>query len=183
MNIWHNAKYIPVSCPNIITFYNNGMDGVDIMDQKTPAYRLDLKSKYHFYLSMFFDLMDVTHVNSHSVYMKLGDYISLLNIKLLQQKLWLVDIVIVIDRSPLLDWASESLMNHPWPEKSQPTCVSSSRSGWDVIARMKAQTQIFCVLSGLWPVLMLVEREKLFFEASFVVFHHNFIPYYISFRK
>ena len=31
-------------------------------------------------------------------------------------------------------------MNHPWPEKSQPTCPSSSRSEWDImIARMKAQ--------------------------------------------
>ena len=46
---------------------------VDILDQKTAAYRLDLKTKYRFYLSMFFDLMDVTHVNSHFVHMKLGD--------------------------------------------------------------------------------------------------------------
>ena len=48
MNIWQNSKYVPVSCPNIFKFYNNGMDGVDIMDQKTAAYRLDLKSKYRF---------------------------------------------------------------------------------------------------------------------------------------
>ena len=39
------------------------------------------------------------------------------------------------------------------------------------------------VLSGMWPVLTLDQREELFFEASFVVFHHDFIAYYISFRK
>ena len=59
MNICQNSKGVPVSCPNIIKFYNNG---IDIMDQKPAAYRLDGKSKYRFYLSMFFNLMDLTHV-------------------------------------------------------------------------------------------------------------------------
>ena len=35
-----------VSCRNIIKLYNNGKGGVDIIDQKTAAYRLDRKSKY-----------------------------------------------------------------------------------------------------------------------------------------
>ena len=35
-----------VSCHNIIKLYNNGKGGVDIIDQKTAAYRLDRKSKY-----------------------------------------------------------------------------------------------------------------------------------------
>ena len=35
---------------------------------------------------MFFDLMYVTHVNSHIVYMKLGDDISLLNFKIVVAK-------------------------------------------------------------------------------------------------
>ena len=48
MNIWQNSKYVSVSCPNIIKFYNNGMNGVDIMDQKTAAYKLVLKSKFTF---------------------------------------------------------------------------------------------------------------------------------------
>ena len=39
-------------------FYNNDINGVDIMDQKPAACRLDRKSKYCFYFSMFFDLMD-----------------------------------------------------------------------------------------------------------------------------
>ena len=67
MNIWQNSKDVTVSGPNIIKVYNNSMDGVDITDQKTAAYRLSRKSKYHFYLSMLFDLMDITHVNSHIV--------------------------------------------------------------------------------------------------------------------
>ena len=62
------------------------MDCVGIMDQKTAAYRLDHKSKYRFYLIIFFDLTDVTHVNSHTVYMKLGDDISLMNLKIIVTK-------------------------------------------------------------------------------------------------
>ena len=59
----------PVSCPNIIKLYNNGMGGVDTVDQKskTATYRLDSKSKFHFYLRMFSNLIDVALVNSHIV--------------------------------------------------------------------------------------------------------------------
>ena len=57
------------------------MGGVDIMDQKTAAYRLGHKSKYHFHLRIFFDLIDVTYVTSHIVYIKIGKDISLLNFK------------------------------------------------------------------------------------------------------
>ena len=89
------------------------MDGVDIMDQKTAAYRIDCKSKYRFYLSMFVDFMDVTHVNSHITYMKLVDDISLLNFKIVVAKALIVDTVIATDRSSLLGQTSENLMNHP----------------------------------------------------------------------
>ena len=88
------------------------MDGVDIMDQKTATYRIDRKSKYRFYLSMFVDFMDATHVNSHIAYMKLVDDISLLNFKIAVAKALIVDTVIAIDRSSLLGQTSESLMNH-----------------------------------------------------------------------
>ena len=43
-----NSKYVSVSCPNIIKFYNNGIDGVDIMDQKTATYRLHRKETIAF---------------------------------------------------------------------------------------------------------------------------------------
>ena len=66
---WHGNKFVllmrqakgltskrPVSCTNIIKLYNDAMGVVDIMDQSTAAYRLDRKSKYRFYLSMFLHL-------------------------------------------------------------------------------------------------------------------------------
>ena len=53
-----------VSCPNIINICNNDMDSVDIMDKKRGTDRLDRKSKYSFYLKLFFDLIHVALVNS-----------------------------------------------------------------------------------------------------------------------
>ena len=41
-----SATKTHVSCPSIIKFYSNDMGGLDIMDQKKAAYRLDRKSKY-----------------------------------------------------------------------------------------------------------------------------------------
>ena len=68
-----SATKTPGSCPNIMKLYSNGIGGVDIMD----------KSKYHFYVSFFFfDLIDIALVNSHIVYTKLGNDISLLNFKI-----------------------------------------------------------------------------------------------------
>ena len=63
-----SANKIPINCPNLVKLYNNGMGGVDIMDQKTAAYRLDRKSKFRFYFRIFFDLMDVALVNSFIVF-------------------------------------------------------------------------------------------------------------------
>ena len=37
MNIRQNSKDVAGSCPNIITFYYNGINGVDIMDEKVAA--------------------------------------------------------------------------------------------------------------------------------------------------
>ena len=65
-------------------FYNNGMDGLNIIDQKAPAYRIDGKTKH--FLEHFFYLMGVTHVNSHIVYMTPGDNILLLNFKIVVTK-------------------------------------------------------------------------------------------------
>ena len=63
-----SATKTPVSCPNIITkMYNASMGGVDVIDQKTAAYQLNRKSKFRFYLRMFFDLIDIAIVNSHIV--------------------------------------------------------------------------------------------------------------------
>ena len=59
----------PVPCPEIIKDYNFGMGGVYRIDQKTAAYKLDRKSPGgHYYLILFFDLMDISVVNSHAIY-------------------------------------------------------------------------------------------------------------------
>ena len=51
-------------CPEIIKDYNSGMKGVDLLDQKTAADKLDHKSPdgCH-YLKLFFNLMDIFVVN------------------------------------------------------------------------------------------------------------------------
>ena len=76
----------PVLRPNIIKKYNASMGGVDIIDQKTAAYRLDCKRKFRFYLMMFFNLIGIAIVNSYIVYTKLGNSISLLDFKIVVAK-------------------------------------------------------------------------------------------------
>ena len=44
------------------------MGGVDLMDQKISAYRLDRMSKCRFYLRISFDLIDKALVNTLIVY-------------------------------------------------------------------------------------------------------------------
>lgn len=77
-----SATKTAVPCPNIVKLYNKGMGGVDLMDQKAAAYRLDRRSKVRFYLRLFFDLLDVALVNSHIVYQQLGNELSLLDFKI-----------------------------------------------------------------------------------------------------
>ena len=76
-----SATKTPVSCLNIIKIYNASMGGVDVINQKKAAYRLDCKSKFRFYLRMFLDLIGIAILNSHMVYTKLGKSISLLDFK------------------------------------------------------------------------------------------------------
>ena len=60
---------IPVPCPEIIKGYNSGMGGVDLLDQKTSAYKLDCG---HYYPRLFFDLMDISVVNLHIIYKEIN---------------------------------------------------------------------------------------------------------------
>ena len=55
---------MPVPCPEINKDYNSSMGGI----QKTAAYKLDRKSSGGPYLRLFFDLMDISVVNSHAIY-------------------------------------------------------------------------------------------------------------------
>ena len=73
-----------VPCPILVKHYNHGMGGVDLCDQYTAAYRLDRRSKFRFYLRIFFDLLDVAMVNSFVVYDKLHpNELSFLDFKLI----------------------------------------------------------------------------------------------------
>ena len=74
-------------CPKVVKIYNSGMGGVDLMDQRTAAYRLDRKSSVKSYLCILFDLMDIAFVNSYFIYnMKHPNKLSLLDYKIVVAK-------------------------------------------------------------------------------------------------
>ena len=76
-----------VPCTKFVNIYNSGMDGVDLMDQRTAAYCLDRKSFVRFYLRIFFDLMDIACVNSYLIYnMKHPNKLFLLDYKVVVAK-------------------------------------------------------------------------------------------------
>ena len=99
-------------------------------------------------------------------------------------KFSMVDIVIVRDCSLPVGQGSKNLMKHPCPEKSQSTCPSSSRSVWDaIILRLKAPiTKLLCPVKHLTCSYAWLKKE-IVFEATFVVFHHDYIAYYIAYWK
>ena len=72
------ATKTPVSCLNIIKLCSNGMGGCRYNGSKNSCLQTHRKSKYGFYLIMFFVFIDNAHVNSHTVYTKFGNDISLL---------------------------------------------------------------------------------------------------------
>ena len=53
------------NCPTVVKLYNSVMGGMDLLDQ--PVYRLDRKSRCHFYLHIFFDLWDIACTNAFIV--------------------------------------------------------------------------------------------------------------------
>ena len=56
-----------VTCTKVVKLYNSSIGGVDLIDQRTAAYRLDRKSSVRFYLHMFFDLIYIACVNSYLI--------------------------------------------------------------------------------------------------------------------
>ena len=76
-----------VPCPKVSKLCNSSMGRVDLMDQLTATYRLDQKSSVKFYLRIFFDLKDITCVNSSLIYnIKHPDNFFSLVTRLLAQK-------------------------------------------------------------------------------------------------
>ena len=66
-----SSSKIPVNGWNGVKLYSSKMGGVDLMDQMKSAYQIDRRSKFRFYLRLFFDLFDVAIVNSFIVHKKL----------------------------------------------------------------------------------------------------------------
>ena len=66
-----SSSRIPLNCSIGIKLYNRKIGGIDLMNQLKSAYQLDGRSKFWFYLRLFFDLLNVALVNSFIVYKKL----------------------------------------------------------------------------------------------------------------
>ena len=62
---------VKVTCPSVIQEYNQFMGGVDLSDQMKVTYEVDRRSKFRFYLRVFFDFLDIAIVNSKIVYNKI----------------------------------------------------------------------------------------------------------------
>ena len=76
-----------VPIPKVVKPYKSNMGGVDLMNQRTAAYRLDRKSSVNFYLRIFFDLMDIACVSSYLIYnMKHPNKLSLFDYKIIVSK-------------------------------------------------------------------------------------------------
>ena len=74
-------------CPEVVNLYNSSMGGVNLIDQRTFAYRLDQKSSINFFFRNFFDLMDIAYVNSYLVYnIKHPSKLSFLDYKIVVAK-------------------------------------------------------------------------------------------------
>ena len=124
-----SANKIPINCPNIVKLSNNGMDGVDIIDQKTAAYRLDRKSKFRFYLRIFFDLMDVALVNSYIAFQALGETnLNLLYFKIVVAKSLIGRYVSRKRAFQKYDQARKELSS-PVQQKFLCVCQNSSQQG------------------------------------------------------
>ncbi len=86
------------------------MGGVDLLDQHVANYRLDRKSKFRFYLRIFFDLMDIAVTNAFIVF----------NTKYPEKKFTLLDYKIVVAKS--------LIGNHTNRVRSLKTTMRSKRS-------------------------------------------------------
>ena len=69
---------VKVACPTVIHEYNQFMGGVDLSDQMKVTYEVDRRSKFRFYLRVFFDFLDIAVVNSNIVYNKIASTPSMI---------------------------------------------------------------------------------------------------------
>ena len=78
------SERLKVPCPAINKEYNSHMNGVNIHDQSKTSYEIDRKSRFQYYLRIFFNLMDSVVVNTHVIdKKKVNAKMSLLNFKII----------------------------------------------------------------------------------------------------
>ena len=102
-----------VPCPKLVKLHNSSMGGVDLIDQRTAAYRLDRKRSVRFYLCIFFYLMDIACVNSYLFY----------NVKY-PNKFSLLDHKIVVTKNLIQSRPEKSSTNVETIYKEEPTSTS-----------------------------------------------------------
>ena len=68
---------VKVTCPSVIQEYNPFMGGGDLSDQMKVSYEVYRRSKFRFYLRIFFDFLDIAVVSSEIVYNKIESAPSL----------------------------------------------------------------------------------------------------------
>ena len=73
-----SKEKVKISCPTVIHEYNQHMGGVDLCDQMKVSYQVDRRSKFRFYLGIFFDFLDIGVVNSKIIYDKMDSTIGML---------------------------------------------------------------------------------------------------------
>lgn len=122
-------RFNNVACPKFVSLDNSDMGGVDTKDEKAAAYRLDCRRKYCFYLKMIFDLVDVAIVNSHIIYMKYGNDMSLRNFKIGVEK-DLIDRYSNCKRSVTTSKPSRQSSPEPSMPRDVPTQMSEFREKW-----------------------------------------------------
>ena len=62
---------VKVTYPSVIQEYNQFIGVADLSDQMKVTYEVDRRSKFRFYLRVFFDFLDIAVVNSKIVYNKI----------------------------------------------------------------------------------------------------------------
>ena len=68
-----HPEKVNVPCPAMIQEYNNGMNGTDVMDQRTKPYSFDRRSPAKYYTRPFFDYLEMAVVNSFIIQEKLAE--------------------------------------------------------------------------------------------------------------
>ena len=66
---WCNKSKVvkAVSCPKIVSTYNESMGSVDLADMLIVLYRIDVKTR-HWYIKVFWQFVDVAKVNAWILY-------------------------------------------------------------------------------------------------------------------